>query len=92
MLPWTAGSLFSVVLPRCGFIEHSADLTFFLVREGSPTGGLRLEQRAEEYAVILSGAFGAQLPLVGPVAHSLGLEDLGFTLAASLAQHSPQYT
>jgi hypothetical protein len=47
-----------------------------------------LEQRSEEDTVIELGADGTQIPIVQLLAHSLGLKDLGFAFAATLAEHA----
>jgi len=47
-----------------------------------------LEECAEEYAIILLGADGAQATVVELVAQALSLEDLGLTFTAALAQHT----
>jgi hypothetical protein len=77
---------------RARFIQDPAQLPLLTFSEWRRSRCLRLEQCTEEDAVILLGAYGAEVPGVGLVAYMLGLKHFGFAGTASLAetQKNPQ--
>jgi len=71
---------------RGRFVQDPAKLPLLTFSEWRRSGRLRLEQCTEEDAVILLGAYGAEVPGVGLVAHMLGLKHFGLAGTASLAE------
>jgi hypothetical protein len=69
----------------CSLVQYPPELLLFSFGEGRSTGCLGLEQRSQEYPIILLGTDLTDVSAVRPAAHPLGLKDLRFALTTSLA-------
>lgn len=69
---------------RCRLVQHPPELLLLSVGKWRGTRCLRLEQRSQEYSIILLGTDLTDVPAVRPAAYPLSLKDLRLTLTTSL--------
>ncbi len=84
--PISVSTLGGTFLDRGRLVQNPAKFSLGLGSQGRSAGCLGLEESTEEYAIVLSGADGAEVPVIEFVAHPLGLENLSLALTAALAQ------
>lgn len=68
-----------------GFVQHPPELPLVVRGQRRRARRLRLEERAQEYAIIQLGAYGAEIAAVELVADTLRLKDLCLAFAAAPA-------
>jgi hypothetical protein len=75
----------SAFLSGPGLVQHAPELLLLLLGQGWCTRSLRLQQRPQEYSIILPGTHTAHISRIRLVTQMLGLEYLRLTIPAALA-------